>query len=64
MAAVSEKFIEKWEAKVKKVSAETGYDFDFLWDIWTEMLEEEDVRGKTEEEKWDYFRGVSIEHDW
>lgn len=47
MAAVSEKFIGKWETKVKKVSAETGYDFDFLWDIWTEMLEEEDVRGKT-----------------
>lgn len=64
MAAVSEKFIGKWETKVKEVSAETGYDFDFLWDIWTEMLEEEDVRGKTEEEKWDYFRGVSIEHDW
>lgn len=60
MAAVS----EKWETKVRKVSEETGYDFDFLWSIWTEMLEEEDVRGKTEEEKWDYFRGVSIEHDW
>ena len=34
------------------------------WRIWTEILEEEDIRGKTEEEKWDYFRGVSIEHDW
>lgn len=60
MAAVN----EKWETKVRKVSEETGYDFHFLWSIWTEMLEEEDVRGKTEEEKWDYFRGVSIEHDW
>lgn len=60
MAAVN----EKWKTKVRKVSAETGYDFDFLWRIWTEILEEEDVRGKTEEEKWDYFRGVSIEHDW
>ena len=62
MAVIKEKLIEKWEEKVSALVKETGYPFDFLWGIWLGELMEEN--GKTEEEKWDYFRGVSIEHDW
>ncbi len=38
MSAVKNEMIQKWETKVNKLSKETGYDFDFLWSIWTEML--------------------------
>lgn len=43
---------------------ETGYDYEFLLFIWTDMLMEDDITHKTDEEKWNYFRDVSYEHDW
>lgn len=64
MSAVKNEMIQKWETKVSKLSKETGYDFDFLWSIWTEMLQEDDPIHKTDEEKWEHFMGVSHEHDW
>lgn len=64
MAAVKDNFIEKWETKVRDLAEKTGYEFSFLWDIWTEMLMENDTIHKTEEEKWDSFRDISYEHDW
>lgn len=64
VAAVKDILNEKWETKVNNLAEKTGYDFDFLWKIWMEMLEENDSIHKTEEEKWNYFKDVSYEHDW
>lgn len=64
MAAVKEALIEKWEPKVSDLAEKTGYEFNFLWNIWTDMLMEDNPIHKTEEEKWDHFKDVSYEHDW
>lgn len=64
MAAVKDSLIEKWETKVSDLAKETGYSFSFLWNIWMDMLMEDDAIHKTEEEKWNYFKDVSHEHDW
>lgn len=52
----------KW--KIRVLAMETGYDYEFLLFIWTDMLMEDNTIHKTEEEKWNYFRDVSYEHDW
>ena len=43
MAAVKDDLIEKWEAKVSNLAEKTGHEFDFLWNIWTDMLMEDDT---------------------
>lgn len=64
MSAAKDEMIQKWETKVSELTKETGYDFDFLWSIWTGMLQEDDPIHKTDEEKWEHFAGISHEHDW
>lgn len=51
-----------YRKKVAELAYCTGYDFDFLWGIWMECLEE---RAEiSEEANWSYFRGVTLEFDW
>lgn len=64
MAAVKDEIIKKWETKIMDIAKETDYDFYFLWEIWMGILTEDDPVHKTEEEKWEYFEGVTREHDW
>ena len=43
---------------IKNLSRESGYDYDFLVDVYNEILEDNgDVT-------WNYFADVTMEHDW
>ena len=64
MSVVKYEVIQKWKTKVSELAKETGYSFEFLWNIWIDMLMENDTAHKTEEEKWNYFKGVSYEQEW
>ena len=64
MSSIKEIIIEKWETKVNDIAKETGYTFEFLWNIWMDILGEDNPIHKTEETKWEYFRDVSYEFDW
>lgn len=45
------------EDEIERLAKLTGYTWDFLMDIWTEMLEDG-------ENDWSYFVGVTLELDW
>lgn len=42
--------------KIEALCAKTGYDFDYLMDLWFECAEE----GCS----WEFFRDVTLERDW
>lgn len=42
--------------KIEKLSKITGYDFDFLMEIWFECCEDGN--------DWSFFEGVTLERDW
>lgn len=43
---------------IRDLSRKSGYDYDFLVDVYNEILNDNgDVN-------WNYFAGVSMEHDW
>ncbi len=48
--------------QIEKLCRATGYDFEFLMDMWFTYTDEclEDG-GKI---SWDYFRTVTLERDW
>lgn len=43
---------------IKNLSRKSGYDYDFLVDVYNEIADDD---GSVD---WDYFVGVSMEHDW
>ena len=43
---------------IEEVSEKSGYSWDFLVDRYNDILEAE---GSVD---WNYFVGVSLEHDW
>ena len=45
------------EKTIKTLAEITGYDFDFLMDVWTEECVEGDG-------DFEYFLGVTLEMDW
>ena len=63
MGWMKELLINKYKPKVTELAQITGYDFDYLWDLWLDTLMDPTDTG-SEEEKWSYFRGVTLEHDW
>lgn len=48
-----------FERGMDELARKSGYSCTDLIDIWTEHLEE-----TGEFPDWDYFSGVSMEHDW
>ena len=42
--------------KVEVLSKVTGYDFDFLWKIFNEVMDEDG--------DYNYFEAVTLEKDW
>ena len=45
-----------FEGTLNRLSKDTGYSYDFLVDMYNEVIEED---GDLE-----YFIGVTMEHDW
>jgi hypothetical protein len=45
-----------FEGTIEQLSRETGYDYDFLVDMYNEVMEEDGDL--------DYFLGVTMERDW
>ena len=43
--------------RIDELAKSTGYTFDYLWDIWTEMCEDGDT-------DFELFEGITLEHDW
>lgn len=43
--------------EIERLAKLTGYGFDFLMDIWNEMLEDG-------EDDWDTFVAITLELDW
>ena len=60
---VKDMLIEKYEPKVAELAQITGYDYDYLWELWMDTLMDPTDTG-SEDEKWSYFRGVTLEFDW
>lgn len=46
-----------FEGTMTKLSNDSGYDYDFLVDMYNIMIDDG-------EDDWDYFVGVTMEHDW
>lgn len=63
MGRMKELLIDKYESKVAELAQITGYDYDYLWDLWLDTLMDPTDTG-SEEEKWSYFKGVTLELDW
>lgn len=49
----------RFEDVLKKLSEDSGYDYDFLFGLFTDMVYDLGDLGD-----WDYFVGVTMEHDW
>ena len=41
---------------IEELSRQTGYDFDFLMNVWLECMEDGN--------DWEFFKGVTLERDW
>lgn len=48
-----------FEASMTKLSKDSGYNYDFLVDLYNDMIDDPYDDGD-----WDYFVGVTMEHDW
>lgn len=48
-----------FDRAMTELSRKSGYSYNTLIDIWNEHFEE-----TGEFPDWDYFSGVSMEHDW
>jgi hypothetical protein len=46
-----------FEGIMTKLSEDSGYDYDFLVDMYNDMIDDG-------EDDWAYFVGVTMEHDW
>ena len=63
MGKMKELLIDKYEPKVAELAQATGHDCDYLWDLWLDNLMEPTDKD-SEEKKWSYFKGVTLELDW
>ena len=46
-----------FEGMMAELSEKSGYDYDFLTDMYSNMVEDGN-------DDWNYFVGVTMEHDW
>lgn len=46
-----------FEVTIDNLAKASGYSWDFLVDMYNEMVEDGEY-------DWDYFVGVTMEHDW
>ena len=46
-----------FECMMTKLSEESGYDYDFLTDVYSNMVDDGI-------DDWDYFVGTTMNHDW
>ena len=63
MGKMKELLIDKYEPKVAELAQNTGYDYDYLWELWMDTLMDP-TDTDSEEKKWSYFKGVTLEFDW
>ncbi len=63
MGKMKELLIDKYESKVAELAQATGYDCDYLWELWMDILMDP-TDTDSEEEKWSYFKDVTLEFDW
>lgn len=49
--------------KISELAYCTGYDYDYLCELWMDILMDP-TDTDSEEEKWSYFKGVTLEFDW
>lgn len=49
----------RFEDVLKKLSEDSGYDYDFLFGLYVDMVYDPDDDGD-----WEYFVGVTMEYDW
>lgn len=47
---------------IEKLSARSRYDEEWLMDRWFDYCDECQADGETAD--WDYFAGVTMDHDW
>lgn len=47
-----------FNCSIEELSRKSGYGYDFLVDIYTEIMNSDDFVD------WNHFAGVTMEHDW
>lgn len=50
------------EDRICKLAEASGYDDEELMDLWFDYVDECHKDGESVD--WDYFAGVTMEHDW
>lgn len=50
---------KNFRGQMAKLSDDSGYSYDFLVDLYNGMMDDPDDDGD-----WNYFIGVTMEHDW
>lgn len=49
----------RFQEVLEKLSEDSGYEYDFLFKRLTDMVYDPD-----DDSDWDYFVGITMEHDW
>ena len=48
-----------FEESMTKLSKDSGYNYNFLVDMYNSIMDDPD-----DDSDWNYFVGVTMEHDW